>query len=146
MKKVRVMIEIPKGSSLKLEFNKERKVLELSRFLLFPTPYYYGFVPDTMWKDGDPLDVILAEPGPELYPGIELEVFPKGVIKMIDDGESDYKLLTTFRENYVIPDVIVDKYVHYLKTYKQNVVIEGVTFDESEVKETVDLAFSLGNL
>ena len=71
---IEVVIEIPKGSRNKYEFDHERHVMRLDRRLFTATVYPadYGFVPDTLAEDGDPLDVLvlLSEP---TFPGCHID-------------------------------------------------------------------------
>ncbi len=89
-----VIIEIPMNSSLKYEVDKDSGLLKLDRALYSAVHYpaNYGFVPQTLADDGDPLDVlvILNEP---IYPMTLVEVRPIGVLNMIDQGELDYKII-----------------------------------------------------
>ena len=89
-----VMIEIPKGSRNKYEFDVKRGVFKFNR-MLFSAVHYpsdYGFIPDTLAMDGDPLDalVLVWEP---TFPGCLIEVKPIGLFKMWDEKGSDEKIL-----------------------------------------------------
>lgn len=89
-----VMIEIPRGSRNKYEWDHERGVMRLDRRLFTATVYPadYGFVPDTLSEDTDPLDalVLLDEP---TFPGCFVTARPVGVFWMTDDAGPDAKLL-----------------------------------------------------
>jgi len=89
-----VIIEIPKGSNNKYEIDKKTGLIALDRanYTSAPYPFDYGFVPQTLWEDNDPLDVVVLSTFP-LFPGILVEVRPVAVMEMIDDGESDYKII-----------------------------------------------------
>jgi inorganic pyrophosphatase len=89
-----VIIEIPKGSHNKYEIDKETGLIKLDRANYGPTPYPfdYGFAPQSYWDDNDPLDVIVMTTSP-LFPGILVNARPVAVMEMIDDGESDYKII-----------------------------------------------------
>ena len=89
-----VIIEIPRGSSNKYEIDKETGLIKLDRanYSNAPYPVDYGFVPQTLWDDGDALDVMVLTTFP-LSPGILVEARPVAVMEMIDDGESDYKIV-----------------------------------------------------
>nr|WP_287130205.1 inorganic diphosphatase [Candidatus Cyanaurora vandensis] len=89
-----VMIEIAGGSHNKFEFDKDLGVFALDR-VLYSSVYYpadYGFVPNTLGDDGDPLDamVLMDEP---TFPGCLITARPIGVLGMIDGGEGDEKIL-----------------------------------------------------
>ena len=81
------VIEIPKGSKVKYELNKETGALEMDRILYTSTHYpaNYGFVPRTYADDGDPLDVLVLC-SQEIYPMTLVRCYPIGVIHMIDNG------------------------------------------------------------
>src|SRR6478609_863537 len=85
------IIEIPKGSPNKYEIDKETGLIALDRanYSAAAYPVDYGFVPQTLWDDGDALDVIVLTTYP-LATGILVRVRPVAVMEMIDDGESDY--------------------------------------------------------
>ncbi|MEK7414477.1 MAG: inorganic diphosphatase [Planctomycetota bacterium] len=91
---VNAIIEIPKGSSNKYEYDKEMNVFRLDRTLYSPVHYpgAYGFVPRTLSEDGDPLDVVVIVEG-DTFPGCLLEVRPVGVLVMRDDAGLDHKIL-----------------------------------------------------
>ncbi|TAK96561.1 inorganic pyrophosphatase, partial [Patescibacteria group bacterium] len=92
---VNVIIENAKGSKNKYEIDKKTGLLKLDRAMKTSQdfPFDYGFVPRTLWEDGDALDVVVLSTYP-LNPGILVEVRPVGVAKMIDSGESDYKIIS----------------------------------------------------
>ncbi|MEM0980304.1 MAG: inorganic diphosphatase [Cyanobacteria bacterium P01_H01_bin.58] len=89
-----VLIEIPAGSKNKYEFDKDMNAFILDRVLFSSVqyPYDYGFVPNTLADDGDPLDgmVIMDEP---TFPGCIIASRPIGMLEMIDGGDRDEKIL-----------------------------------------------------
>ena len=89
-----VLIEIPGGSKNKYEFDKDMGAMALDRVLYASVqyPYDYGFIPNTLAGDGDPLDgmVIMDQP---TFPGCVITVRPLGMLEMIDGGDPDEKLL-----------------------------------------------------
>lgn len=91
---VNVLIEIPGGSKNKYEFDKELNALCLDRVLYSSVayPYDYGFIPNTLADDGDPLDgmVLMDQP---TFPGCVITARPIGMLEMIDGGDRDEKLL-----------------------------------------------------
>ncbi len=92
---VNVIIEIPRGTMRnKYEFDKDLGTIVLDRVnnVEMAYPFDYGYVPDTLCEDGDPLDalVIIDEP---LFPGVVVPVRPIGIVRMVDDGEGDEKLI-----------------------------------------------------
>ncbi|MBM3260794.1 inorganic diphosphatase [Candidatus Kaiserbacteria bacterium] len=125
---INVIIEIPKGSNNKYEIDKATGLIKLDRanYTAAPFPYDYGFVPQTLWEDGDPLDVIVLTTYP-LAPGILVAARPVGVIEMIDNGESDFKVLAVPVEDKRWEDVqdladinkhTIKEFQHFLETYK----------------------------
>ncbi|AFY42454.1 inorganic diphosphatase [Nostoc sp. PCC 7107] len=89
-----VLIEIPGGSKNKYEYDKELEAFALDRVLYSSVkyPFDYGFVPNTLADDGDPLDgmVIIDEP---TFPGCIIAARPIGMLEMIDGGDRDEKIL-----------------------------------------------------
>ncbi|MEI7709274.1 MAG: inorganic diphosphatase [bacterium] len=88
------IIEIPKGSHNKYEIDKETGLIKLDRanYGAAAYPVDYGFVPQTLWEDGDAIDVLLLSTFP-IGTGILVNARPVAVMEMIDDGESDYKII-----------------------------------------------------
>ena len=91
---VNAIIEIPKGSSNKYEYDKKLNLFKLDRMLHSPVHYpgAYGFIPQTHGEDGDPLDIVVLIDGPT-FTGCLIEVRPLGVLVMRDDMGLDHKIL-----------------------------------------------------
>lgn len=91
---INVVVEIPQGSSHKIEWNRELAVMQLDRVepAIFAKPTNYGFIPQTLDEDGDELDVLIVTNEP-LPTGIFLEAKVIGVMKFEDDGEVDDKVV-----------------------------------------------------
>lgn len=91
---INVVVEIPAGSSHKIEWNRDLAVMQLDRVdpQIFAKPTNYGFIPQTLDEDGDELDVLLVTDAP-LPTGIFLEAKIIGVMKFEDDGEVDDKIV-----------------------------------------------------
>lgn len=91
---VNAIIDIPEGSSLKVEYNRTLGIFELDRVEpnVFPKPVNYGFIPQTKDEDGDELDVLLVchEPIPT---GVLVKAKVIGIFNFEDDGEMDYKIV-----------------------------------------------------
>lgn len=91
---INVLIEIPAGSKNKYEFDKDLEAFALDRVLYSSVqyPYDYGFVPNTLADDGDPLDgmVLIDQP---TFPGCIIAARPIGMLEMIDGGDRDEKIL-----------------------------------------------------
>lgn len=91
---INVVIEIPTGSCMKIEWNRELAVFQLDRVepQIFAKPTNYGFIPQTLDDDGDELDVLLITDEP-LATGIFLEARIIGILNFEDDGEGDHKVI-----------------------------------------------------
>lgn len=91
---VNVVVEIPAGSSHKIEWNRELAVFQLDRVepAVFAKPTNYGFIPQTLDEDGDELDALIITDEP-LPTGVFLEARIIGVMKFNDDGEVDDKVI-----------------------------------------------------
>lgn len=91
---VNVVVEIPEGSMLKIEWDRKRAAFMLDRVepSIFAKPCNYGFIPQTLDEDGDELDVLLvcAEPVPT---GVWMEAKIVGILNFEDDGEMDHKVV-----------------------------------------------------
>jgi inorganic pyrophosphatase len=88
------VVEIPMGSSNKYELDKASGLLKLDRVLHSAVfyPANYGFIPQTMADDGDPMDVLILSSEP-VYPLTLITARPIGVMTMIDQDELDYKVI-----------------------------------------------------
>lgn len=123
------IIEIPKGSNNKYEVDKETGMIALDRanFSAASYPFDYGFAPQTLWEDGDALDVVVLTTYP-LLPGILVKVRPVAVMDMTDSGESDFKIIAVPVKDKRWDDVkdLADlnkhnlkEFTHFFETYKQ---------------------------
>ncbi len=94
------IIEVPRGSQNKYEFDKEQGVVKLDRVLFAPMfyPCDYGYLPETLGGDGDPLDVLVMVSNP-LFPGVVVDVRPIGVLFMSDDKGKDEKILAVAKDD-----------------------------------------------
>lgn len=93
-RKLNAIIEIPHGSRSKFEYCEEYDCFKLDRVLASPMHYptAYGFIPNTLYIDGDPLDVLVLIDEPT-FTGCLLEVRPIGVMRLIDAGQLDDKVI-----------------------------------------------------
>lgn len=145
-----VIIEIPRGSQNKYEINKETGLIALDRVLFGANfyPFDYGFAPQTLWDDGDALDIAVLTTNP-LFPGCMVTVRPIGVLHMIDSGESDDKVVCVpvgdprFAHVKDLADIgehKVKEMQHFFETYKllqkKEVKITGIDGAE-QAKEAV---------
>lgn len=91
---INCIIEIPKGTSAKYEYNEELNVFQLARCLYSSMIYTasYGFIPQTHALDNDPLDVIVYNNIP-IQTGAMVEVIPIATLDMTDNGSKDYKVV-----------------------------------------------------
>lgn len=91
---INVVNEIPMGSSMKIEWNRELALFQLDRVepKIFAKPTNYGFIPQTLDDDGDELDVLLIAEEP-LATGVFLEARIIGILNFEDDGEEDHKVI-----------------------------------------------------
>ena len=94
------VIEIPLGDVNKYEYDKTLHVFRLDRTLFSPVHYPgdYGFFPQTLAADGDPLDMLVLVEAPS-FPGCLMEVRPIGLLEMLDQGVKDEKILTVALHN-----------------------------------------------
>ena len=97
---VRVIIEIPKNSSNKYEYDGKLGVFRLDRALYSPMHYPgdYGFIPGTLAEDGDPLDIMVLVDEPS-FTGCLMEARPVGLLHMVDGKENDQKVLAVPNRN-----------------------------------------------
>ena len=154
--KINVIVEINKGSLNKYELDKETGLIMLDRVshTAQTFPFDYGFVPQTHWHDGDPLDVVLVTTVP-LFPGCLVKARPVGVMDMVDSGESDAKIIAVPtgdpRYDHVkdlsdLPPHFIKEAKHFYENYKklQNKevsipTIRGAVEAQSVVQEAVDI-------
>ncbi len=91
---INTVIEIAKGSMLKVEWNRKKAIFELDRVEpgIFAKPCNYGFIPQTLDEDGDELDtLVLCEEG--ISTGVKVEARIIGILNFEDDGEMDHKVI-----------------------------------------------------
>ncbi len=126
---INVIIEIPKGSKNKYELDKETGLIMLDRAMHTSQdyPFDYGFMPQSHWEDGDPLDVVVLTTYP-LVPGVLVKVRPVGIIHMVDDGDSDAKIIGVPEKDPRFDDIqdltdvnkhTIKEIEHFFLTYKQ---------------------------
>ena len=125
---INVIIEVSKGSPNKYEIDKETGMIKLDRanYSAAAFPCEYGFVPQTLWDDGDALDVVLLATFP-VPTGVLVKARPVALMEMIDSGENDYKLIAVPVKDKRWEDVQdlgdVNKHTlkeiqHFFETYK----------------------------
>lgn len=128
------VVEIPKGSRNKYEYDKDMEAFALDRVLYSPFHYpaEYGIIPQTLWEDGDPMDILVIM-DQSTFPGCIIECRPIGVMRMMDSGESDDKILAVpvndprYKDVKDVKDIaqaFLDEIVHFFQDYKK---LEGKT-------------------
>lgn len=126
---INVIVEINKGSKNKYEIDKETGMITLDRALYSAQsfPFDYGFIPRTLWDDGDAVDVVLLTTNP-LPPGILVRARPVAIMSMVDSGEADDKVLAVpvddprWAKVQDLADInahTVKEIEHFFSTYKQ---------------------------
>lgn len=133
-----VINEIPLGSKVKYEINEQTGELYVDRIVDVSYPLNYGYVPCTLARDGDPLDVFLTIPDP-ITPGALIGARPIGVIHTLDGEFEDPKVIMnpTFMYGDVSPS-IVDEIVTFLETYKKGVEVVSISLDPAEAKKVIE--------
>ena len=136
------VIEISKGSKQKYEMDKSTGMLMLDRILHTSTHYpaNYGFIPQTLAADDDPLDVLVLCSESLIQMSL-VKCYPIGVIVMEDSGSTDEKIIAipfsdpnynTYKDINDLPTHIFDEMVHFFRVYKQ---LEGKDTDVSNVQD-----------
>ena len=138
-----VIVEIPKFSKNKYEIDKETGLIALDRVMHSAQdyPFDYGFVPKTLWDDGDALDVLLLTTYP-LLPGIMVPARPIAIMNMTDDGEDDAKVIAVPKKDPRWDEVkdlkginphTLKEIEHFFSTYKkvQNKTVETRGFEDA---------------
>ncbi len=125
---VNAVIEIPKASHNKYEFDEELGIFRLDRVLYSPVHYPadYGFIPQTIADDGDSLDILVIGNDP-LFVGCLLEARPIGLLKMVDNGENDKKILAIQKAN---PRFDAITTLESLKSFNSHLLDEIANFFE----------------
>lgn len=132
---VNIVIEIPRGSTNKYEVDSKTGVIMLDRVLYSPLfyPFDYGFIPQTHYLDGDPLDALVLITHPT-FPGCVVEARPIAVLAMRDDKGPDEKILcvatkdpryNTWRSLADLNEHTQKEVIHFFEVYK--------TLEEKEV-------------
>jgi inorganic pyrophosphatase len=147
---IEAVIEIPKGSRNKYEADHETGEIWLDRLLFTSTQYPtdYGFMPDTLAEDGDPLDVLVLLDEPT-FPGCHIKARPVGVFRMRDEHGPDTKILAVpatdprwseIHDIKDLPNFLLDEIQHFFDVYKdlepgKVTAIEGWDGSEAAVAE-----------
>jgi inorganic pyrophosphatase len=149
---VNSVIEIPAGESNKYEYDKKLDIFRLDRNLHSPVHYPgdYGFIPQTLSQDGDPLDVLVLVDAPT-FTGCLVEVRVIGMLQMIDQGAVDEKVLGVARNNPRFAEIKDYSEVwshqlleisHFFSTYKdlegKRAIVQGWHNAEAARKTVMD--------
>lgn len=151
--KINVIIEINKGSKNKYEIDKETGIIALDRAMHTSQdyPFDYGFIPQTLWDDGDAVDVVVLTTYP-LFPGVLVRVRPVAIMSMVDSGEADDKVIAVpvddprFNEVKDLADVnphTIKEIEHFFLTYKK-IQNKEVTVSGFKGKKEAEAAFERG--
>jgi len=143
------VVEISKGSKKKYELDKETGFIILDRILHTSTHYpaNYGFIPRTYGDDNDPLDVLLLC-SEDLEPLTLVRAYPIGVIKMIDNGRGDEKIIAipfndptynNYKDISQLPKHIFDEMRHFFEVYKNLEHKETAVDDVSGKEEAITI-------
>jgi inorganic pyrophosphatase len=126
---INAVVEIPKGSRNKYELDKKIGMIRLDRTIYSSVLYPgdYGFVPQTMWEDKDPMDILILNRFPS-FPLVIMGARPIGLMKMVDEKESDDKIIAvpvsdpfykTIKEISELPPHTKREIKHFFEIYKE---------------------------
>jgi inorganic pyrophosphatase len=120
---VNVVIEIPEGSGVKYEIDKESGAIFVDRFLFTSLSYpaAYGYIPNTLAEDGDPADALVLTPSP-IVPGAVIRARPIGVLLMTDESGRDEKIIC-------VPHTKVHPYYNDVRTIDDLPEIQRLTIE-----------------
>ncbi len=129
---VNVVIEVPLDSRVKYEVDHDTEAIFVDRFLFFDKGYpaNYGFIPNTLSGDGDPVDVLVLSPLP-VTPGVVMVAKPIGMLETEDESGQDAKLVAVppekvnpefgkYNDISELPAEITDKIKYFFENYKKN--------------------------
>ena len=126
-REVYVVIEMTRGGRNKYEYDIKKSVFQLNRVLYTYFPCDYGFIPQTLDDDGDPLDAVLLIDEPT-FTGCVALARPVGNIKMLDEGVLDDKIVTVsttdpfyghIRSLKDIPQSVIRELTYFFDNYKR---------------------------
>lgn len=153
-----VVVEIPQDSPIKYELDKESGAVFVDRFLFTAMhyPFNYGFIPQTLADDGDPVDVLVISSYP-VIPGSVIRCRPIGALQMRDEEGIDTKLLAVphskldptyegIKSYQDLPQILLNKIKHFFEHYKELepgkwVKVEefkGVEFAYEEIRKGIE--------
>jgi inorganic pyrophosphatase len=153
---VNVIVEVPKGSRNKYEYDEETGTIKLDR-VLYSSIHYpgdYGLIPRTLYDDGDPLDVLVMVGEPSV-PGCIIQARPIGLFKMLDREQRDDKVLAVpasdplyrdYQDISDIPQHFLAEVAHFFEVYKdlEGIRTEGLGWEPAKVaKDRIQYAIAL---
>ncbi|HBY68701.1 MAG TPA: hypothetical protein DEG69_13695 [Flavobacteriaceae bacterium] len=145
---INVVVEIPAGTNTKVEYNKELKKLKVDQqdgkdriIEYLPYPGNYGFIPSTYSSsetggDGDPLDALVISS--KLLSGSVVETTPIGVLKLMDNGEKDYKVICIPSEKK-LQTVSANTFIEFSEKYPDALKIIELWFSNYDTTDTVTI-------
>lgn len=139
------VVEIPEGSSSKFEYDKKYGIIRLDRVLYTSTHYpaNYGFIPQTLADDEDPLDILILCKE-RMVPGILMRARVIGVAIMVDGADIDEKIIAVSPNDPTYADItsisqlpkhVIDEMTHFFDVYKE---LEGKKTKVLKVKDRKD--------
>ncbi len=153
---VNVIIEIPKGSRNKYEYDKKSGAIVLDR-VLYSSIHYpgdYGLIPQTLYADGDPMDILVMLNEPT-FPGCVIQARPIGLFRMKDRGDPDDKILAVpandpiskdYHDIADIPQHFLQETAHFFAVYKdlegahvKTFGWEGVASAHAAIQQSIEL-------
>lgn len=149
---VNTIVEISEGSCLKIEWNRDLACFELDRVepKIFAKPTNYGFIPGTLDEDGDELDTLIICPEP-IPTGVLLKAKIIGVMKFIDDGEVDDKIvvvpadnrdqgdwINSIEDDPVLKQKLEHHFTHYKDLKKPGSTVVSGWGDVNEAKRVIN--------
>nr|WP_239029703.1 inorganic diphosphatase [Novacetimonas pomaceti] len=127
---INVVIEIPQGSGVKYEIDKDSGAIVVDRILFTPMVYpaAYGFIPNTLAADGDPTDALVLLPA-AVVPGCVVRARPIGMLKMEDESGQDEKIVCVPHDKVHpyyskvekledLPEITLKEIEHFFTRYK----------------------------
>lgn len=135
---VEAIIEIPNGSRNKFEIKDGKIKLDRVLYSSMSYPAEYGFIDNTLAKDGDPLDILVIGSEPS-YPGCVIPARVIGALKMLDNGKEDYKIISVvavdprYNEVNTLDDLssfVLDEIKNFFENYKtlQNIPVDVLDY------------------
>jgi inorganic pyrophosphatase len=149
LKPITMIVEIPKGSRNKYEVDHDSGAIYLDRMLFTATRYPadYGYIPDTLAEDGDPLDALALVSEPT-FPGCHIRIRPIGLFLMEDQGHPDHKVIgvplgePVWAEIRVLQDVpthMLKEIEHFFTVYKDLEEKKTAALGWHDLDETMEI-------